>query len=102
MHWVARHHFRPSSAARFHRTVRAFDVVVTAAIFEELIKKTRWSELVQWSTEPPLHTRFHFGKYRGQRYADIAVSDPRVSAVGCREIRAGRRRSSTARVTGSG
>ncbi len=54
----------------------AFDVVVTAAIFEELIKKARWSELVQWSTEPALHTRFHFGKYRGQRYADIAASDP--------------------------
>jgi exodeoxyribonuclease X len=53
----------------------AFDVVVTAAIFEELIKKARWSELVQWSTEPTLHTRFHFGKYRGKRYADIAVSD---------------------------
>jgi DNA polymerase III epsilon subunit-like protein len=34
----------------------AFDVVVTAAIFEELIKKARWSELVQWSTEPALHT----------------------------------------------
>jgi exodeoxyribonuclease X len=49
---------------------------VTAAIFEELIKKARWSELVQWSTEPALHTRFHFGKYRGKRYADIAVSDP--------------------------
>jgi hypothetical protein len=29
----------------------AFDVVVTAAIFEELIKKARWSELVQWSAE---------------------------------------------------
>jgi exodeoxyribonuclease X len=54
----------------------AFDVVVTAAIFEELIKKARWSELVQWSTEPALHTRFHFGKYRGQRYTDIAASDP--------------------------
>ena len=54
----------------------AFDVVVTAAIFEELIKKARWSELVQWSAEPALHTRFHFGKYRGQRYSDIAASDP--------------------------
>ena len=49
---------------------------MTAAIFEELIKKARWSELVQWSAEPALHTRFHFGKYRGQRYADIAASDP--------------------------
>jgi exodeoxyribonuclease X len=54
----------------------AFDVVVTAAIFDELIKKARWSELVQWSTEPAPHTRFHFGKYRGKRYDDIAASDP--------------------------
>jgi hypothetical protein len=23
-----------------------------------------------------LHTRFHFGKYRGKRYADIAANDP--------------------------
>ena len=54
----------------------AFDVVVTAAVFEELIKRARWSELVQWSNEPALHTRFHFGKYRGRRYDDIALSDP--------------------------
>ena len=31
---------------------------------------------MQWSTQPVLHTRFHFGKYRGQRYADIAANDP--------------------------
>ena len=54
----------------------AFDVVVTAAVFEELIKQARWSELVQWSGEPALHTRFHFEKYRGKRYDEIAVSDP--------------------------
>ena len=54
----------------------AFDVVVTAAIFEELIKKARWSELVQWSGEPALYTKFHFGKYRGRRYDEIAASDP--------------------------
>lgn len=54
----------------------AFDVVVTAAIFEELIKRARWSELVAWSGEPALHTRLHFGKYRGRRYADVAASDP--------------------------
>lgn len=53
----------------------AFDVIVTAAIFEELIKRARWSELVQWSAEPALYTRFHFGKYRGRRYAEIAASD---------------------------
>jgi len=54
----------------------AFDVVVTAAIFEELIKHARWSELVRWSAEPALYTKFHFGKYRGQRYDAIAASDP--------------------------
>ena len=54
----------------------AFDVVVTTAIFEELIKKARWSELVQWSGEPALYTKFHFGKYRGRRYDEIAASDP--------------------------
>jgi len=54
----------------------AFDVVVTAAIFDELIKKARWSDLVQWSGEPALYTKFHFGKYRGRRYDDIAASDP--------------------------
>jgi exodeoxyribonuclease X len=53
----------------------AFDVIVTAAIFEELIKHARWSELVQWSAEPALYTRFHFGKYRGRRYAEIAAQD---------------------------
>ncbi len=53
----------------------AFDVIVTAAIFEELIKRARWSELVQWSAEPALYTRFHFGKYRGKRYAEVAAND---------------------------
>jgi hypothetical protein len=54
----------------------AFDVVVTAAIFDELIKMARWSEMVQWSGEPALHTKFHFGKYRGRRYDEIAAIDP--------------------------
>lgn len=54
----------------------AFDVVVTAAVFEELIKQARWGKLVQWSAEHALHTRFHFGKYRGKRYQEIATSDP--------------------------
>ena len=54
----------------------ASDVIITAAVFEELIKHARWSELVQWSSEPALHTRFHFGKYRGKRYDEIAASDP--------------------------
>jgi hypothetical protein len=50
-------------------------VVVTAANFEELIKKARWSELVQWSGEPALHG-VSIRKYRGRRYEDVAASDP--------------------------
>jgi exodeoxyribonuclease X len=40
------------------------------------VKRAQWSELVQWSSEPALHTRFHFGKYRGRRYDAVAASDP--------------------------
>jgi exodeoxyribonuclease X len=35
-----------------------------------------WGQLVQWSNEPPLLTRFHFGKYRGSRFDLIAANDP--------------------------
>jgi hypothetical protein len=34
------------------------------------------SELVRWSSEPALHTRLPFGKYRGRRYAQVAARDP--------------------------
>lgn len=44
------------------------DAIVTAAIFVELTKRARWSDLVQWSSESALHTRFNFGKHRGERY----------------------------------
>jgi hypothetical protein len=57
-------------------TLTASDVIITDAVFEELIKRPRWSELVQWSSEPALHTRIHFGKYRGRRYDETAASDP--------------------------
>jgi len=44
------------------------DAIVTSAIFNELLKQAKWSELVQWSSEPPLLTVFGFGKHRGQRF----------------------------------
>jgi exodeoxyribonuclease X len=44
------------------------DAVVTAAIFVEITKRAKWSDLVQWSSELALHTRFTFGKHRGERY----------------------------------
>jgi hypothetical protein len=44
------------------------DAIVTSAIFEQLLKRATWSELVQWSGEPALLTVFGFGKHRGQRF----------------------------------
>lgn len=52
------------------------DVIVTAAIFVELLKHARWSQLALWSAEPALHTVLSFGKYRGKTYAEIAQNDP--------------------------
>jgi hypothetical protein len=48
-------------------------VLVTAAILEELMKQVRWGQLVEWSFEPPLHTRLHFGRPRGERYDAVPV-----------------------------
>ena len=50
------------------------DVIVTAAIFEKLLERARWSELVAWSSEPELYTRLHFGKHRGTRYDAVDPS----------------------------
>lgn len=44
------------------------DAIVTAAIFVDLTKAAKWSDLVRWSAEPALHTILSFGKHRGQRY----------------------------------
>ena len=51
----------------------ASDVIVTAAILEEMMKQTRWTQLVEWSYEPPLHTRLNFGKHRGERYNAVPI-----------------------------
>ena len=47
------------------------DAIVTAAIFVELLKHARWSQLALWSSEPALHTTLTFGKHRGVKYADV-------------------------------
>lgn len=52
------------------------DAIVTAAIFVDLTKAAKWSDLVKWSSEPALHTILSFGKYRGKRYEEIAQTDP--------------------------
>jgi exodeoxyribonuclease X len=59
-HGIDRHSLNP------HRALA--DAIVTSAIFERLLKQASWSELVQWSSEPPLLTVFGFGMHRGQRF----------------------------------
>jgi hypothetical protein len=83
---------RATAFANFDRAAisphrAASDVIITAAVFEELIKRARWSELVHWSAELALHTRFHFGKYRGRHYDEIAASDPTICAGSSRSPR---------------
>jgi hypothetical protein len=40
------------------------------------LRGTHQARLERTRAEPALHTRFHFAKYRGKRYAEIAASDP--------------------------
>ena len=39
--------------------------IVTSALFEQILKLAKWSDLVQWSAEPALLTVLGFGKHRG-------------------------------------
>lgn len=67
---------RPFSTPRadIHPHRAASDVVVTAAILMEAMALAPWSQLLDWSAEPALHTRLSFGKYRGQRYDEVDPS----------------------------
>jgi exodeoxyribonuclease X len=47
------------------------DCLVTAAIFQEIVKLAKWADIVRWSGEPPLLTRFNFGKHFGQRWDEV-------------------------------
>jgi exodeoxyribonuclease X len=44
------------------------DAIVTAAVFTEILKNAKWSELLQWSNEPALLSVLRFGKHRGERF----------------------------------
>jgi len=63
------------------------DVIVTAGIFVELLKRARWSELVRWSWEPPLLTVLTFGKHRGERFDAVPEDYLRWMAEGPNELR---------------
>lgn len=57
---------RPREVLVAHRALG--DAVVTAAVFFEIAKHAAWGDLLQWSSEPPLHTVLKFGKHFGERY----------------------------------
>lgn len=66
---------RPRMSIAPHRALS--DCIVTAAVLGDLIKLASWSDLLQWSKEPPLKTFCTFGtKHKGKRYDQIAVEDP--------------------------
>jgi exodeoxyribonuclease X len=44
------------------------DAIVTAAVLTEILKRAKWSDLAQWSSEPALLSVFRFGKHRGERF----------------------------------
>jgi hypothetical protein len=63
------------------------DAIVTAAVFVELTKRTKWSDLVQWSAEPALYTRLPMGKYCGERFDAVPEDYLRWIAEGENELR---------------
>ena len=53
------------------------DVIVTAAVFLEILKRATWSQMQMWSNEPPLETVIRFGnKHKHKRYDEVARIDP--------------------------
>jgi exodeoxyribonuclease X len=71
-----RYHLGLSAPFNIHRHKiiphrAASDVIVTAAIFEHLLALAPWSDLVDWSSLPALHTRMPFGKHKGMRFDKI-------------------------------
>lgn len=63
---ISRHEINP------HRALS--DCYTTAAIFVRLLDHASWAQLVQWSAEPALYTKFSFGKHKGQRYDETDPS----------------------------
>lgn len=55
-----------------HRAID--DCIVTAAIFLEISKIAKWSDIVYWSSQPALFTRVTFGKHYGQRWDEVPTS----------------------------
>jgi hypothetical protein len=63
------------------------DAIVTAAVFVELTKRTKWSDLVHWSAEAALYTRLPLGMYRGMRFDEVPEDYLRWILEGRNELR---------------
>lgn len=50
------------------------DCYVTGCIFLALLQRAKFSQLLEWSAQPALHTVLTFGKHKGARY-DAAPRD---------------------------
>lgn len=61
--------FRPQEAHPPHHA--GPDAYVTAHILQRLLEHATVDELIQWSGEPSLLTKFHFGKHAGVPLADV-------------------------------
>lgn len=51
-----------------HRAIS--DCYVTACVFIELLSVVSFANMLRWSNEPPLYSRFTFGKHKGEKYID--------------------------------
>ena len=80
--------FPALSAAPSPRIAPRSTWCVTAAIFEELIKRARWSELMQWSGEPALHTALSFRQVSRSALRRDRRKRSGLLAVDRREVRA--------------
>jgi exodeoxyribonuclease X len=63
------------------------DAIVTAAVFNEVIKHAPWPEVVRWSSEPALLSVFRFGKHRGERFEAVPEDYLRWIVEGQNELR---------------
>ncbi len=64
----------PRNEIEPHRALS--DCIVTACILHWLMQKASWSDMLKWTAEPPLYTKFSFGKHKGKRYDEIARDAP--------------------------
>ncbi len=64
--------------AHLHPHRALYDCYVTAALLQLILKETAWSaeEMVALVDRPTLLRTLKFGKYRGQKIAEIALKDP--------------------------